>query len=66
MEQPTPDLNSAISELRAEIAIRERVYPKWIAQNRLTHAKAAYKLACLCLALENLLDLAQQPQLKLR
>ncbi len=55
--QHTPTLPDAIKELDVEIAIRERVYPGWIAKGKLTHQAADFKLASMRLAAENLRDI---------
>ncbi len=66
MTTPTPTLPAAIAEVRREIALRQRVYPRWIERRKLTQQKADWQIACMKLALANLEDLAQmlppQPQ----
>lgn len=42
-----PNINEQIAELRRELKMRERVYPKHIQGRRLTPKKAAYQVACL-------------------
>lgn len=45
--------------VRREIAMRERVYPNWIAAKKLKQEKADYEIACMKSVLATLLDLHQ-------
>lgn len=50
MGKPLPEtvsevsLDEQIQEIQAEIAIRQRVYPRWIAEGRITREKAQKKI----------------------
>jgi hypothetical protein len=45
-----------ITCVRREIGYRERVYPRWVAANKLKPDKAAYELAAMKAVLSTLLD----------
>jgi hypothetical protein len=36
-----------IACVRRELALRKRVYPKWVAQERMSQAKALKEIACM-------------------
>lgn len=40
-------LDQEIAELRREIAMRRRLYPQWVANNRLTQEAASRQIDCL-------------------
>lgn len=42
----------AIKEIKREIAFRQRLYPNWIAQNKLDETQAARQIAAMQKALE--------------
>jgi hypothetical protein len=56
METPKPTLDAAIAEVTREIALRERVYPKWVAARRLPQKQAEWQLRCMRRVLEELLE----------
>jgi hypothetical protein len=44
MQSETIDLREVLACLRREMALRERVYPKWVAKGSMTQAKADREL----------------------
>ncbi len=42
-----PTLEDQISAVTREIALRERVYPKWTEMGRMTKQKADHETACM-------------------
>lgn len=54
-----------LKEIRREIAVRERVYPRWIAANRITQHEADRKLEILRAVAETLLALSRKEELPL-
>lgn len=51
MEYPLP---AQIACVEREIAMRLRVYPKWVGTGRMTDAKASQEIACMRAVLETL------------
>lgn len=47
-------VDDEIQELEREVALRKRVYPRWVADNRLTKGKADRQIAVMQSALERL------------
>ena len=47
----------AISELKREIQIRERIYPSWIEQGKIKADTAQHRIYCLEFALEKIFEL---------
>lgn len=39
-----PDINAQIKEVEREIAMRERVYPRWVESGKMTQAAAARQI----------------------
>lgn len=54
------DLQEQIAEVQREIAVRKRVYPRFVAQNNLTKAKAERQIAVMEAVLVTL-RVAQSP-----
>ena len=42
-----PTIEQQIACVRREIALRERVYPKWVETGRMTKEKASHEIACM-------------------
>lgn len=40
-------LSAQIKEIRRELEVRRRVYPKWINSGRITQSTANHRIACL-------------------
>lgn len=49
-----PDLGAQMKEVEREIALRQRVYPRWIADGRLTQAAADRQIGVMKAVLETL------------
>lgn len=49
-----PNIDDQIACVEREIALRSRVYPRWIADKRLTQVKADREMACMNAVLETL------------
>jgi len=43
-EDPPPSFDEMLAELDREIAIRKRIYPKWIADGNLSPEKADHRI----------------------
>ena len=56
----TPTLDQMIACLRREIALRKNVYPKWVANGRMTQVKADEEIAAMQ-AVHDLVEAAKQP-----
>jgi len=54
---PEITLAEQIAAVRREIAMRERVYPKWVASGRMTQVKAEHEIAAMRAVLDTLLSL---------
>ena len=55
-------LTEQIASVRREIAMRERVYPNWVASKKMTQAKADHELAAMRAVLDTLtVCAAEQP-----
>ena len=52
-------LANQIAELKREIAIRKNTFPKWVAQGRMTQAKADQQIQDMTAALHTLLKLEE-------
>ena len=61
----TIPLQEQLAEVRREIALRERVYPRWISQGKLEPTKAQRKLATLRAVADTLARLAKAEELPL-
>ena len=57
-------LAEEIACVKREIAMRERVYPKWVVSGRMKPAKAAHELAVMGAVLARL-EALQEPQERL-
>ena len=55
-------LEDQIKEVQRELAQRERLYPGWVLQQKLTEGQAAYRLAALRAVLQTLEE-TNQPEL---
>lgn len=53
-------LSSQIACVEREIAMRERVYPRWVVENRMTKAKADAELDAMRAVLETLKAVAER------
>ena len=51
-----------IACVKRELAMRHRVYPRWVAQKRMTAEQAANELATMTAVLETLEDIQKQQQ----
>jgi hypothetical protein len=51
----TPSLDEQIACVTREIALRERVYPKWVATGRMTKQTAEHEVAAMKAALGTLM-----------
>lgn len=58
--QETPDLRQMIEAVEREIAMRERVYPRWVQGGRLTEAKADQEIR-LMMSVRDLLSRLRNP-----
>jgi hypothetical protein len=56
-----PDMRQVLESLQREIRMRESVYPRWVANGKLTKDKADHELQCMAAALEILWRLANPP-----
>lgn len=45
---------------KRELAMRERVYPRWVLQEKMTEEKAAHEIACMKAIVATLKPLAEQ------
>jgi hypothetical protein len=57
MADPNTMLGDAIHELARELNMRQRVYPRWVADQRLSQAEAQVRIARLAHALRLLREL---------
>lgn len=46
---------------KRELALRERVYPKWISLGKITHAKASFEIRCMRAIIAKLEALPDDP-----
>jgi hypothetical protein len=49
-------VNEQIACVKREIAMRERVYPRWVAAGKMTKAKADHELAAMRAVLDTLIQ----------
>ena len=49
-----PDVRMVIDEIRRELAMRQQLYPKWVANHKLEPGIAEHRIACLVNAIEML------------
>ena len=54
------DRDAQIKEVEREIALRRRVYPRWVESGRLTEAAAARQIAVMEAVARSLRDLASE------
>ncbi len=54
---PTISFADQIACVRREIAMRERVYPKWVSAGRMKAEAAEREIAAMCAVLKTLLSL---------
>lgn len=49
MDMPAekPNKKAQLEELTRELKMRQRVYPNWVRQGRMTQEQAAHRVACL-------------------
>ena len=47
MNSTPPTLDQQIAAVVREVALRERVYPRWIETGRMVRAKADHEIACM-------------------
>ena len=59
---PPPTIHQQIASVEREIAMRKRVYPRWIDGGRMTQAKADHEIACMQAVLVTLQHVKQQGQ----
>ena len=56
-------IDAQVKCLQREIAMRQRVYPRWVAAGRMTQAKADEEIATMRAALETVESLAARDRL---
>lgn len=59
----TIQIEEQIKEVKREIGLRERVYPRWVEMKKLRQEDADRHLAALCAALETLREVEQSRKL---
>lgn len=67
-QQNKPNLEAQLQELRREISMRQRCYPQWVRQGRMTAEQSQHRIACLSetlVSLEKLDRIAKQVQQEL-
>lgn len=52
-----PNMQAILEELRRELQMRQRVYPGWVKQGRMTAEQKEHRVACL---IEAIADLEQR------
>lgn len=57
------DLETQLECVKREIAMRKRVYPRWIEQGRMTQKKADDEIAAMEAVLETVTEAAQKGRL---
>jgi len=55
-------IEEQIACVERELALRRRVYPRWVEQGRMAEAKAAHEIGCMEAALDTLRGLAPKGQ----
>jgi len=50
---------------RRELAMRQRVYPKWVKEERMNQQKADHEIACMAAIVEQLLTISGQREERL-
>ena len=50
----TASVDDMVQELEREVALRLRVYPRWVEQKKMTQAKADWRIAVMRAAVEKL------------
>lgn len=58
----TVPLSEQIREVGREVGLRRNVYPRWVAQKRLTQADADRQIANMEAAYQTLKQLAEKPE----
>jgi hypothetical protein len=58
MTADTPSLDMQIASVKREIALRMRVYPKWVAAKRMTQAEADKEIGSMTAALHSLMKVS--------
>jgi len=48
-----PNRKAQLEELRRELKMRQRVYPKWVREGRMTQEQMEHRVACLTLVIED-------------
>jgi len=48
-----------------ELALRQRVYPKWVREERMSRQKADHEIACMAAIVEQLLTISGQREQRL-
>lgn len=56
LEQQPIRIDEAIAELERELKMRENVFPRWVANGRLSQRAASYRIDCLKAAIGFLKD----------
>ena len=59
------DISAQVKCVRREIAMRERVYPSWVAKGRMTQQKADHELAAMKAVEQTLIDVMDNEEFKL-
>lgn len=54
MEMPPPGIDAQIKCVEREVAMRERVYPRWVASGKMKSQVAAYELLAMQTVLQTL------------
>ncbi len=52
-----------LAEVKRELAMRKRVYPRWIEENKISAGTAAYRIACMEALVESYEKLAEKERL---
>jgi hypothetical protein len=56
-------MTDLLNEFERELEVRRRVYPHWVAENKLSAGKAAHRIACMEEAVKLATPLAKKERL---
>lgn len=59
------NINQQIKTVQREIAMRKRVYPRWVSQGKMTKAKAEHEIKAMEAVHQTLVDLASEKSFEL-
>lgn len=54
MQTGKPNMKAVVEELRRELGMRQRLYPQWVRQGRMTKEQMDHRVTCFILAIEDL------------